>query len=236
MHYKYNALSVGVVLLSLGAGKCLIALQRHATEGSREHWRECDGWSLVGPRRDEDDERERRKMVSRGRCFWFQNEMGIVTGLKDALEECDARDGLATSKCRCIWMGGREAGRRGCDLPNAVLMRILFDVSAGSKPGGRADTLQMDVLEYIGIRGRRKPGPVKQCGRGEQFVPRYAGVHIHNGRNPAAGCGWGWVVLHWVCGTRGRDGAAHRRRPSQGRILARAECLKIVYLIKTIFN
>ncbi|KAG6377212.1 major facilitator superfamily domain-containing protein [Boletus reticuloceps] len=56
MQYKLDPLSVGIVLLSLGAGMCLVEMQRHEPERSREHWRECRWWPLVRPRRDEDDE------------------------------------------------------------------------------------------------------------------------------------------------------------------------------------
>lgn len=64
MHYGYDALSVGIVLLSLGAGRCIVKLCRQEAEGSRERWRQCNWWSLVGPHRDEDEEQERGQMVS----------------------------------------------------------------------------------------------------------------------------------------------------------------------------
>lgn len=120
-------------------------------------------------------------------------------------------------------MGGREARSRGRDLPNAVLVRVLFDVSdMGSKLGGCANMLQMDVRVYLGVRGRCEPGSVKQRGRDEQFVPRYVGIRIYDGCCPVAECSWRWVVIHWVCGACGCNGAAHRSCLAQGCLLAGA--------------
>lgn len=97
----------------------------------------------------------------------FREGVQVTIRKEDALEECDVRDGLATSEYHCVWMGGREAHSRGCDLPDVVSVWILFNVSImRSKPGGLADTFQMDSLEYGGVHGGRQPGPVKQCGRG----------------------------------------------------------------------
>lgn len=64
MHYKLDARSVGIVLLSLGVGRCLAELQRREAKGSREHYRERHWWSLVGPRHNENDKREWGEMVS----------------------------------------------------------------------------------------------------------------------------------------------------------------------------
>ena len=48
MHYKRDARSAGIVL-SLGAGRCLVELQRHEAEGKGE--------PLIGRRRDENNEK-----------------------------------------------------------------------------------------------------------------------------------------------------------------------------------
>ena len=58
-----------------------------------------------------------------------QSEMMIVMRSKDALEGCNARNGLATLERHWIWVGGREARQRKRGLLNVVLVWILFDVS-----------------------------------------------------------------------------------------------------------
>ncbi|KAG8214705.1 hypothetical protein J3R82DRAFT_9790 [Butyriboletus roseoflavus] len=114
-YYGYDANSVGLVLLSLGAGSV--------------------GGSVIGGRWSD---HVVTKMKTENEGNWYPEV--------DALEECDTHNGLATRERHWVRMGGREARSRGRDLPNAVLVRILFDRNR--------DTISTSSVTFNSARGK----------------------------------------------------------------------------------
>jgi hypothetical protein len=97
----------------------------------------------------------------------FENDMEIGWVKKVALEEYNARNVLATSERHWVWMGGREARWRGCDLPNAVPVGIHFDVSTMDRSLAvvltRFRWMYTSTLAYV-----VDANPGRSCGK--QFV------------------------------------------------------------------